>query len=385
MHSSPSKKAMSAHLNVAELALAMATIVAFPSSGHAAVFGTDTRARLIASDAGMRTQIGTLSSSETGAFCTAFCVADDLIATASHCVFGTAASPGPKLTSLSFKPASAASSDDGTPLAGKATNNQLQNVTSGTTHLAVVPPIGAANDWAVARLETPACWAGHLPVGSQSASLVRAQALQGGVYQIAVHADLPDNELRRGAPCAFETEFPKADVATIARDFALPTTILFHTCDTGGGSSGSPLLIDTPAGPEVVGINVGTYILSRAVATIGNAHEAPTSEAIANTAIEVVALRDAISVMENRDLLNSISEVRSLQTVLAQKHLFRGPRNGHVDRELIAAIVQFETLNGQPSTGLVRRSLLDAVAAWQGVTPQAPAPLTPMSTMPARR
>lgn len=278
--------------------LAIAAVWAFSEPAHAAVFGSDDRRRLAANDRTLRTQIGTLSSSGTGAFCTAFCVADDLIATASHCLFGTAASAGPDLKDLSFRLGSVRASAPGTPLASVAGQNQSRAITSGTTRLTIEPPISAAADWAVARLKTPACSAGHLRLSPLEPSAIRTEAERGNVYQIAVHADLPDTDLRRGAPCAIGSSFPKADTDAIARDFASPQSILFHTCDTGGGSSGSPLLIDTPTGPEVVGINVGTYILSRNVSTARDTKQAPTSEAIANTAIEISAVRLAIQSMQ---------------------------------------------------------------------------------------
>ncbi|NOT70466.1 MAG: hypothetical protein HOP09_03995 [Hyphomicrobium sp.] len=277
--------------------LLIAAIFAVSTPSAAAVFGSDNRSRLAARDRALSSQIGTLSSSQTGAFCTAFCAGDDLIATASHCLYGTAASAGPDLKDLTFKLGSARTTEHGTPLSGSSSLNQTANVASGTTRLAVEPPIGAVADWAVARLKTPACRAGHLRLSQLDPTAIRAEAARGNVYQIAVHADLPDTDLRRGAPCAIGSSFPKADAETIARDFTAPQSILFHTCDTGGGSSGSPLLIDTPNGPEVVGINVGTYILSRNVSTARDPKQAPISEAIANTAIWIAAIAGAVAEM----------------------------------------------------------------------------------------
>lgn len=280
--------------------LAIAALAAFSSPSGAAVFGNDDRQVLTKDDAGLEDKIGTLVSSETGAYCTAFCVAPDMIATASHCLFGTAATKAPKLKNLLFKLAAAPQADSGTPIAGRTTRSQSQNVMSGTTRLSVAPPIGAAQDWAVAKLESPACTSGGLTLSPRAESEIRAAAARGEIYQIAVHADLPDTDLRRGGPCDVSESFANADAATIARDFTNPDAILFHTCDTAGGSSGSPLLIDTPNGPEVAGINVGTYVLSRNVTTSQDQQRQSKSEPIANTAIWIAAIAGAVAEMRER-------------------------------------------------------------------------------------
>ena len=171
---------------------------------------------------------------------------------------------------------------------------------SGTTHLSVARPIGAARDWAVVRLDAPACMSGGLKLSERPASDIREAAGRGEIYQIAVHADMPDTRLRHGGPCAVPASFSKAGEATISRDFADPDAVLFHTCDTGGGSSGSPLLINTPTGLEVVGINVGTYVLSRAVTTAQDTRAQTTSEPIANTAIWIGAISQAVHEIEAR-------------------------------------------------------------------------------------
>jgi hypothetical protein len=296
----PAFQALSLRRLGAASCLTVAALVAMSLPSGAAVFGNDDRQLLTKDGASLEDKIGTLVSSETGAYCTAFCVAPDMIATASHCLFGTAATKAPKLKNLFFKLASAPAAANGTPIAGRTTGSQSQNVMSGTTRLSVAPPIGAAQDWAVAKLEAPVCKSGGLALSEKPASEIRAAAALGEIYQVAVHADLPDTNLRRGGPCAVSESFPNADAATIARDFANPDAILFHTCDTAGGSSGSPLLIDTPNGPEVAGINVGTYVLSRNVTTSQDQQRQSKSEPIANTAIWIAAIAGAVAELQGR-------------------------------------------------------------------------------------
>ncbi len=254
------------------------------SQSLAAVFGADDRSPLPAAKSALADKIGTLVSSKTGALCTAFCVAPGTIATASHCLFGTSVSGKPDLSRLVFRLASAPNGPS-TPIAGRRTASQTQHIIAGTTRLSVTPPIGANRDWAVVRLETAACHAGGLALSTGSAAEIQAAGERGEIYQVAVHRDVPDTALKHGRPCSIHTAFPDAGPDVLARDFANPGAILFHTCDTGGGSSGSPLLIDGPGGPEVVGINVGTYVFSRSIIAAGTGGTQPSSEAIANTAV----------------------------------------------------------------------------------------------------
>jgi protease YdgD len=102
-----------------------------------------------------------------------------------------------------------------------------------------------------------------------------------------MHRDFEPGRLAYGAPCSISRSFIQAAEKTIQADFAKPEAILMHTCDTGPGSSGSPLLTPGDGGPEVVGINVGTYVLSRPAGTSSTSSpQSPQSEAIANPAIQ---------------------------------------------------------------------------------------------------
>jgi protease YdgD len=365
---------------LAAAVLAISAFITFPDASLAAVFGSDERRPLTVAEASLEAQIGTLVSQENGAYCTAFCIAPDMIATASHCLYGTAATPPPQLKDLVFKTAAADASMSPTPLAGRATAAQSQNVISGTTRLAVVPPIGAASDWAVARLDAPACKAGGITLSERPAADIRAAADKGEIYQIAVHADLPTSNLYYGGPCAVRTSFPSAGDRIISRDFADPDAILFHTCDTAGGSSGSPLLINTPAGPEVVGINVGTYVLSGGVTTSQNGRLTTASEAIANTAIEISAIAGAVQELRARELMTDAADVRRLQQLMSGAGLYTGPASGRATPELVDGISRFEALTGRPQSGLVRRALLSEIGAWNGGVPDTLAPFTPLKS-----
>lgn len=268
-------------------------VAAGRSPVHAvAVFGTDERKPLPQSRAALAEKIGVLAIGEA-TFCTAFCVAGDAIATASHCLLGTEQMPGPDLERVTFKAGGA--EQVSTKLAGDDRSHIRSGLRSGTPLLRVTPPIAAARDWAIVRLAKPVCRAGGLSLSKLSRDEIQKRAEAGEIYQIAMHRDVSPESIVISGPCALPTAFPLAGAGTIAQDFVDPAAILMHTCDTGPGSSGSPLLVDTASDPEVIGINVGTYIISRtATSTSSTSTPARENDAIANTAIETSRFRSAV-------------------------------------------------------------------------------------------
>lgn len=363
--------------------LALAAVVAFSTAGHAAVFGTDERRPLDAHTAPLAEKIGTLTAKSTGALCTAFCVAPDAIATASHCVFGTSASAGPLLRDLDFKLAAGMATERLSGLAGARSLSQGQTIISGTQQLAVAPPIGAAQDWAVAKLDRPICSAGTLTISTRPQAAIADDAARGNIYQIAIHADLPGATLRLGRPCAVFNEFPGVPRAALARDFMSLNAIVFHTCDTGGGSSGSPLLADGPSGPEVIAMNVGTYVLARSVPAALNAatnqsKASPQSEAVANTAILLGDMRAAIAELGDSDTLTNTVDIMRIKSMLTDAGLFHGAMDGDVTPEMREAVHRFNTAYGRETSARLTPELAADLKTWlRARTPDAMLQLMP--------
>ena len=269
-----------------------------PDISAVAVFGNDDRTDLPALKLeALSSKIGVLSVGKSN-FCTAFCVAPDTIATASHCLHGTAEQAGPDLSEVTFNVGGASLRQHSSSLAGSARTGFGRSIRAGTRALRTRPPIAAERDWAVARLSRPVCTAGGLPLSSLTREEIENRATRNEIYEVGMHRDVAATRLLVSTPCAMARAFPQADEKTIASDFANPRAILFHTCDTGVGSSGGPLLYDGPSGPEVVGINVGTYVISPPAANPSSVTQAgtkPASEAIANTAVPVERFRRAVS------------------------------------------------------------------------------------------
>lgn len=267
-----------------------------PTLERVAVFGRDDRRPLIGARPELRARMGVLRHRGTGAVCSAFCVATDVIATAGHCVPGATTDPAATVAMLRFK-------RDVDPLAASTgvaplrSNEPAASVLTGASGLNTRPPINATSDWALLRLERHACVAGGLKLSSMSKVEITARANEGRVFHVAYHRDFSNWRLAIARHCrvlgraqgrtgARGTDTPRgADMS--GRDFENPGNLLLHTCDTGAASSGSPLLTDGAEGPEVVGINVGTYVRSRVITNDGEIVQRLSSETIANTALVV--------------------------------------------------------------------------------------------------
>ena len=260
-------------------------------------------------------------------------------------MFGTSAENRPALSSLSFTLSGKAPAS----IAGSAIRNEAQNVIAGAAHLNLTPPIGAAHDWAVAKLDRPACVSGGLPLANAATPSL--------VYQVAVHKDIASPELQFDSGCAYGAAFPNVELKRLARDFANSRSVMLHDCDTGAGSSGSPMLADRDGAPEVVGVNVGVYVAERVAPSAADGVSAPR-QPIANTAIAVAPLARALAELQSRDLLTTPNEIIRVQRGLAALALYDGEATGQADETLIAAVRAYERKRSRAETGLLTKQLL---------------------------
>ena len=151
------------------------------------------------------------------------------------------------------------------------------------------------------RLARPACTKGVLPVQplptERDHERGRRQARVPDLLSSRLHAleARLRAALRRGA-----SSFDGADWSTIAQDFADPDALILHTCDTGGASSGSPLLLDGADGPEVIGINVGTYVQSKVLMQEGKVTQRLKADTVANTAVAARAFAAKLEAFRRR-------------------------------------------------------------------------------------
>lgn len=331
-----------------------------------AVLGRDERRMLDDRQKALRDRIGVLVHQGTNSVCTAFCVAPDIVATAGHCVVGTSSQPGSRPWLLRFRRDTA--SEPGIPIAGATTTAAYQHIVTGAQRLNTRPPINATSDWALLRLAAPACPAGGLPLTSRSAPDIAASAADSRVYHVAYHRDLEHWRLAVATGCRFVSPKEAGDPEQIARDFEKPDDLMLHTCDTDAASSGSPLLMDGANGPEVVGINVGTYVRSRVIMHDGEVVKRLESEVVANTALIATPLADEVRALAQRDILQTASDVRRLQMRLAAYGLYDGEIDGLYGPITRRAIESYEAHHKLPVAGLATRTLLDRMEGDAGAT-----------------
>ena len=322
-----------------------------------AVFGRDNRVAVPARFKHVEEKIGLFFNRRSRVVCTAFCVAPNVVATAGHCLHRTHGERPPQLGDFWF-----ARNFDAERqferIAGAGNGAAAQHVTSGSMDLSVRPPIEASRDWALVRLSRPTCSKGVLPVRALSLEAIIAEAAAKHVFQVAYHRDFRPWKPAYSGPCGVARSFETADWTTIARDFADPTQLLLHTCDTGGASSGSPLLVESPEGLAVVGINVGTYVQSRVLMENGQVTKQLKADTVANTAVNSSAFAAKLVAFGQAQILASPAQIRALQTALKERDFYTGTVDGSYGASLRAAIEAYERARGLPASGLATEALL---------------------------
>jgi protease YdgD len=284
-------------------------------------------------------------------------VAPDIVATAGHCLFRIASERAPHLADFYF----ARNYDavrDYTPVAGHATGASAQHVMSGTSSLNLRPPIDAAKDWALVRLARASCTKGVLAVKALPTEQIIAEAAAKHAFQVSYHRDFTPWRVAYASPCAIGRTFEGTPWEAIAHDFTDADALILHRCDTGGASSGSPILLDTPRGPEVVGINVGTYVRSKVEMMNGQVTRRFKAETVANTAVSATQFAAKLEAFRAAVILGTRAQIRDLQAALKQQLLYAGPLDGTYGSALRAAIEAYETAQGLPVTGLATQALL---------------------------
>jgi len=323
-----------------------------------AVFGEDNRKRMPKRLGGLRGSIGVIYNERSRTVCSAFCVADDVIATASHCVFRTKGETPPPTERFFF--ARPGTTSGSVRFAGTASRTAAQHVVAGAVGINTKPPIDASRDWALVKLQSPACRGKTLPVVPMTPDEIENEAQAGRLFQAAFHRDFGRWTMAYSQPC-FGGRRGEANVAGPVvndRDFNL----VLHTCDTGGASSGSPLLIESPEGPKAVAINVGTFVQSRVMIEEGVVVNRAPPSPVANTAVSSVAFAARIDVLRQAAVLTSATDLRMLQQMLIAARLLEGTPTGRFDTDTRTAIGLYESAAGLPVLGLPTRALLDRLA-----------------------
>ncbi len=327
-----------------------------------AVFGKDQRKSLPQTYKNLDSSIGLLHNPRTNTLCTAFCVGPDMIATASHCLFGHRKRNKLYISSFLFKLKGRGKKHQlYSKMAGYRRTQSQQYIIAGTTHLNRKPPIGAARDWALIRLAQPACRNGWLKTRPLSLAILETAARNKKIFQVAYHMDFRNWQKAYSRSCSIHRSFGGLSWKNIKKHFSSPRSLILHQCDTGEASSGSPLLMDTPNGPVVVGINVGTYQQREIIVKNGRVLRRTRFKTIANTGVSAGAFSHKINFLKRARILTSRMELKRLQTALKEHRLYLGRIDGIYGARTSAAIKGFEQRQHQVQTGLATKQILMAL------------------------
>lgn len=329
---------------------------AAPRFERIAIFGTDDRIPTPPRYAKAAESIGLFFSNQSRTVCTAFCVAPNIVATAAHCLSQPDGAPA-KLSDFMF----ARGYDrqrDYAQIEGHATGSSPQSIVMGDFQHRVRPPIDAANDWALVRLNRPICRDGGLQVTPLTAAQVASESQAGRIFQMSYHRDWTQWRLAYSKPCNVARNFKSVPWTSIAPDFLNADKMLLHQCDTGGASSGSPLLIDRGGTISVVGINVGTYVQSKILTEGGQVTLREKAETVANTAVNASVFAGRIELLRDATILSSGEPLRDLQRRLSEQRLYQARIDGSYGPILRAAIEGYERQRRMPVTGLATHELL---------------------------
>lgn len=321
-----------------------------------AVFGTDDRKPLPDRLKPLRGGIGLIYNERARTVCTAFCVAENIVATASHCIYRTKGETPPPLSRFIFtRPGTRYPA---ARIAGASERAAAQHILAGASGISTKPPIEAANDWALVKLDRPVCRGQELNVQTLSREDIAQASEQDRLFQVGFHRDYENWVLAHSTSCRAGLDMDGSNGRDTARDFRDPAHVILHTCDTGHASSGSPLLLETINGPVVIAINVGTFVRSRVLHEDGVVLRRLPATPVANTAASAEAFAAKLAILRSASILRSAVEVRALQGTLSALKLYQGPIDGVYSAKLRGAIHEFEVQNGAPATGLPTSALL---------------------------
>jgi V8-like Glu-specific endopeptidase len=352
---------------VAALSLGFGLLV---SSGRAeqprvipvATFGSDDRVPVPKKFAAVPDALGVMFNVKARSVCTAFCVADNIVGTAAHCLYRTTDERPPRLQDFWF----ARSYDavrDYARIKGHTNGTAALNVISGSTKLSVQPPIDATSDWAFIRLAKPVCSKAKLAVEPLDPDAIEKAAKDNKIFQISYHRDFTQWQPAYSQPCPVSRAYEGVPWGSIKEDFSAPETLVLHTCDTGGASSGSPLLMETPNGITVVAINVGTYVQSKVLMRDGQVAQRLKADVVANTAVSANAFDGRLKAFRQSQAVAGAAQVKQIQERLKARQLYAGPVDGAFGERLKAAIEAYEQQAGLEPLGLPTDALLKRLTA----------------------
>lgn len=290
--------------------------------------------------------------------CTAFCVADDTVATASHCLFSDNAT-GPRLelpkVSIEFE------TNEGvvhTRIAGEDEQAMQWNIIAGTTRFPARAPLRNAHDWALVRLASKECTSRVVNFAPRlSDENVQQAIIERRIFSVGYMKTERGRELLMSDNCeAPQTlELLRKSRAVLGSQFEQSGDIVAHRCSMTRGASGSPLYVDLGEGPVVMALNNGTIPVPYYILT-GKSHQRRHEIIRAmieatNISVKLSAFIGRLTELGDANRRLSSREMRRLQQHLREQGHFAGPANGIYDSRLRQAILDYERQHKLPPTG----------------------------------
>lgn len=348
-----------------------ASLATPPATLAQGIIGKDQRQKVPSKYDDLSAGIGLLLDRANGRTCTAFCVADDVIVSNAHCLTYHRSKKSSRPTDLRFF-------NFYLLRGGKITQSAPLKINhfgkAGAPQMSILmgePPRGRRRlstrqwmrtnyyDWAVARLNRPAC-AGDVLQFADADLLKSTRALKRKpAFLIAFHGDLLKrrDRLPRYSPCRIQQVKVRG-----------PRRLAYHNCDLQKGASGSPIFVNTEKGPRVVAIVTGVY-WQRKFRRYRNGRTVTTSRWSTNLAVLPLEFVDNVLRFQSTRFVSKAGANRFSTSDLQQKLKAAGYYKARVDGDFgpktKAALMRFERAAGLVPLGLPTADLLDKLDAEQ--------------------
>ena len=321
------------------------------------VLGKDSRTAVPKKYKALTRAMGVLYKPKTKAICSAFCVAPDVIATAAHCALsGKKGSRLPDLAQiLFFRYLPERRKFSRATVANGYKDMIPRNMLVGTpiTRAFQTSLKGQYRDWALVKLKYRSCARNVLSVRVASSRELFKASRQKKIFQLAFHGDRSAMKIP-----AYSTPCRILNVSAKKRQ---APKVLQHDCDMVGGSSGSPIFMETPKGPVVIGVNIAGIsrqkVLRRGKKIVKWFRKKPRY----NSAVNVRAFAAKIEHLSKADIFFGTPKLVELQKALLEKKLYRSKADGIYGPGVRAAIVTWQKKTGATADGFPSDTLLEGL------------------------
>ncbi|MGH1351143.1 MAG: trypsin-like peptidase domain-containing protein [Methyloligellaceae bacterium] len=310
--------------------------------------------------------------------CSAFCVADNVVATNAHCLIRTPhTGQSVDMSNVIFTFPRITPTNNG--YAGtyninyKSTMSPIRYVSRDNPRLSLYAGNYYENktfrsnshDWAFAKLKTPICRNRILKLKDIPVRKLQKASRKKKIFMLGYHGDDEMAYQRLSEGCRiFSPKSTRYLPRSARRQYSPRRPVLPHNCDTVTGSSGSPIIMSSQEGPVVIGINRGSFRYSRYTVmqntrtgrTVGRPKLIFRSEM--NMAVHTRAFLSGLDRFKSEDLLDNTEQFMEVQHLLKRLRLYRGRVDGLMGRSTRSAILKYERRQHLAPMGLPTKQLL---------------------------